>query len=259
LAQTDKKIIRAKGAHTLANAVQKAANVYMKQNPDVMIVSSGGGSTTGIDSWLQKEVHVALCVRQLNEKEINEAKEAGIQPVKRLVSHDGVAIVVNRANPVSELTVAEVEKIFSGEYGNWRDVGGNNASIQVWISDPKMHGTPGFIQKAFLGGKPFSKDAKIHDKYRRLIHEVSRDKNAVAFSLTQKSLEAQRDGEIKIVSMKESVDAPAIEMTWENIRNMSYPLRRPNYFYWDASAADTAKEIAKFADFCVKTGLDLSH
>ena len=254
-AETENKIIRAKGAHTLANSVQRLGDAYVRLRPTVTVVSSGGGSTTGIDAWLKKEVELALCVRQLNHNEIKKAEAVGMKPVHSVVAHDGVAIIANPANGISELTVDQVSKIFTGEYADWKDVGGPDAPIHVWITDPAKHGTPGFFRRTFLRDKPYGKDVKLRAQWYRLIADVAKDKNAFAFCLTKKALDAAREGKVKLISVKSGGDTPAVKISWETIADGSYPLRRPVYFYWDGKSASA--DLHKFMDFCADKGVDL--
>lgn len=253
----DNHIIRAKGAHTLANPVQKIADAFMKEFPDITVVCSAGGSTTGIRALLNKEIELALVVRQLNEKEMEEAKANGLKPKSMVVGHDGVGIIVNPSNPLNELTLEQISRIFQGEIQSWQELGGAPEPINIYLADPSRHGTPGFFRKAFMDGKPYSKKVTIKRDWPLIIDDVKNDKNGVGFCLTQKALEAEEAGDIKIAPIKETLESPAINMSWDTITSGLYPFKRPVYFIWDENSE--TPELKKFIDYCISNKIDLTE
>ncbi len=253
----DNHIIRAKGAHTLANPVQKIADAFMKENPDITVVCAAGGSTTGIRALLNKEIELALVVRQLNQEEMDEAKANGLKPKSMVVGHDGVAIVVNPANAVNELTLDQISKIFQGGIESWKELGGGSGPISIYLADPSRHGTPGFFRKTFMSGKPYSNKVTIKRDWALIIDDVKNDKNGMGFCLTQKALEAEAAGDIKTVPIKETPDSLAVKMSWDTITSGLYPLKRPVYFIWDENSE--TPELKKFMEYCINKKIDLTE
>jgi phosphate transport system substrate-binding protein len=245
--------IRAKGAHTLANAVQSLGKSFMKSHPNAFVIASAGGSTTGIRALLNKEVELALCVRQLNDGELAKASEKGISPTFKVMGHDGVAIIVNPSNPVTELTVDQIAKIFTGEIKNWKQVGGPDRPIQVYLTDPKRHGTPGFFQKNFLKGKPYVNTMLVRRDWEPVISKVAGDPNGFSFCLTKKALDHK--GAVKLLQIKKDEESPSVAMSWTTIDDGTYPLRRAVYYYWDANSATPV--LREFVDYSLKKGVDL--
>src|SRR3989338_6796485 len=123
--------IQIKGSDTMVNLNQGLAEVYMSKNPKAFIAVTGGGSGTGIASLLGGTCDIAASSRKMKDKEIKQAEAAGIEPKECTIALDGLAVVVNPANPVSNLTIDQLADIFTGKITNWKDVGGVNSEIVI--------------------------------------------------------------------------------------------------------------------------------
>ncbi len=251
----DDSVILAKGAHTLANPVQHLGEAFTKQNPDLAVIVSGGGSGVGIRALLNAEVDLALAVRELTEEEKSVASEKGLKIRSRAVARDGVAIVTSKMIPVTELTLSEIKKIFTGEIKSWKDVGGPDKPIEVIITDPKRHGTPIFFQKIVMNGEPYRTDCRIERNWEPLLRKVAASDNTFGFCLTEKALDAS--DEVHLIAVKPDAESPAIPFSWGTIINGTYPICRPVYFYWDGGNEKTA--LAEFLKFCEEKGVDLTN
>ena len=111
------------GSTSVQPLLELLADAFMEQNPDVTINVSGGGSSAGVKACAAGTVDIGAASRDI------KMSEADLIPIA--IARDAVAIVVNEANPVSELTMEEVALIYSGEITNWSEVGGNNEEIVV--------------------------------------------------------------------------------------------------------------------------------
>lgn len=134
------RIIQNKGSDTLVNLALAWAEAYRAVQPNVSIAVTGGGTGTGIASLINGTVDIANASRALTESEIEQARANGIEPVEHLIAIDALAVIVNPANPVNQLTVDQLADIFTGRITNWKDVGGNDQSI-VLVSRESNSGT----------------------------------------------------------------------------------------------------------------------
>ncbi|MFC1836269.1 PstS family phosphate ABC transporter substrate-binding protein [Thermodesulfobacteriota bacterium] len=246
-------VVKVKGATTLANGVDDLAKAYTKENPKVTVVVSGGGTTTAFKDFLSREIDIALAVRQMNPDELQAAEKSGIKPMKRVMAADGVAIIANGGNPISALTVDQVAKIFTGTYKSWKDLGGPDKPINVIISDPNRHGTPGFFKKNVLKGAEYSPDVVVLSDYPIIIKAVANRPDAVAFSTTTKAI--GRKGKVKVLGIKKDADSPAVTMTRATLDDRTYPISRPAYFFWDADSKNPS--VVEFVEYCTKKGVKL--
>ena len=107
----------------MESVVKALAEAFMEQNPDVTVNYSGTGSGTGIQAAIDGTVDLGLASRALKDEE----KSNGA--VENIVALDGVAVVVNPENGVTDLTVEQIAQIFTGEITNWSELGGEDGQI----------------------------------------------------------------------------------------------------------------------------------
>ena len=98
-----KNSIQIKGSDTMVNLGQAWAEKYMEENPGAFVAVTGGGSGTGLSSLISGTCDIAMSSRNIKQKEIDLAKQKGINPYEIKVGLDGLAVVVNPQNPVSKL------------------------------------------------------------------------------------------------------------------------------------------------------------
>ena len=123
------------GSDTLLEVSQNWAEAFMNENPGVNISVTGGGSGTGIAALINGTVDLANASRGIKDKEMDSAKDAGLDVQEHIVAWDGISVVINKDNPVNELSIEQISKIFTGEVTNWSEVGGNDAEIVVTSRD----------------------------------------------------------------------------------------------------------------------------
>ena len=131
-AQAATDMLQIKGSDTLINLVQRLAEEYMEDNPGSYVAVTGGGSGTGIAALLNGTTDIAATSRKIKDKEISLASQKGLEPTEIVVARDGIAVVVNPANPISELSIEQLEKIFTGAVNNWSAVGGKATRSAPW-------------------------------------------------------------------------------------------------------------------------------
>jgi len=147
------------GSTTVGPIAKAFAEYFMTANPDVNITVSESGSGNGAKSLVNNTCDVAAMSRPMKEKEFKAAANKGIQPVAHVVALDGLPILVHPSNPVQDLTVEQVRKIFLGEIKNWKDVGGPNKGI-VTISRDTNSGTYETFAKLVMNKQKIHKNCE---------------------------------------------------------------------------------------------------
>src|SRR5688500_20129928 len=99
--------IENKGSDTMVNLALGWAERYQAQHPEVRISVTGGGSGTGIAALINGTVDIANAARKIKEEEIADAQGNGIERVEHIIARDAIAVIVNRQNPVSQLTLKQ--------------------------------------------------------------------------------------------------------------------------------------------------------
>jgi len=255
LAAKDKNSIQIKGSDTMVNLGQAWAEKYMEKNPGDFIAVTGGGSGTGFSSLISGTCDIAMSSRNIKEKEIVLAKQKGINPNEIKVALDGLAVVVNPANPVSKLTIDQLAGIFIGRISNWKEVGGKDEKIVI-LSREVNSGTHVYFKEHVLrkndpnSKEEFAPSALMLSSSQAIADEVAQNSNAIGYygmgyiSSKQKPIMAAKDE-------KAEYEAPTIE----NVINGKYPISRPLFLYTNAEPQGL---VRKFIDFCLsKEGQDI--
>lgn len=248
LAISAKNCIQVKGSDTMINLGQAWAEKYMEKNPGDFIAVTGGGSGTGFSSLISGTCDIAMSSRNIKEKEIALAKQKGINPNEIKVALDGLAVVVNPANPVSKLTLDQLAGIFTGKISDWKEVGGKDGKIVI-LSREVNSGTHVYFKEHVLrknnpnSKEEFAPSALMLSSSQAIADEVVQNSNAIGYygmgyiSSKQKPIMVAKDE-------KAECEAPAIE----NVINGKYPISRPLFLYTNGEPQGLVK---KFIDFCL--------
>ncbi len=118
----------------------------------IKVTISLGGSGTGISNFINHAVDVAQASRAMTSQERASAAANGINVTEWKVAVDGITIITNHDNPVTMLTMSQLEGIFNGTYTNWQQVGGNNVAITLFGRD-SASGTYGSFHDLVLKNK----------------------------------------------------------------------------------------------------------
>lgn len=182
--------------------------VFEELNPDVTVNYSGTGSGAGIEAVLNETVDIGLSSRALKDEE----KTNGA--VEHIVALDGVAIVVNPANTVTDLTVDQIAQIYKGEITNWSEVGGADQEIAVLGREDGSGTRSAFEEIVGVDG-----ECKYTNEYSStgdVIGQVASNPGAIGYA----SLSAVDD----TVS---AVKVDGVAPSEETVKDGSYTLQRP--------------------------------
>src|SRR5471030_2453379 len=119
-----------KGSDTLgAKLVPQLAEAFKAQHPDVTFDIAAEGSTTGIAAIIDGTAQIGMSSRRAKPAEVGAASGKGVNMKPTIVAYDGIAVILNSANPIKGLTKKQVEQIFTGDVTDWSAVGGNAGKI----------------------------------------------------------------------------------------------------------------------------------
>ena len=196
------------GSTSMEKVINSLGESFMLANKDVKFTYNPTGSGSGIQAVSEGRCDIGLSSRALKDDE----KAAGL--TETILALDGIAIVVNPENPVSDLDVDTIAKIYTGEITNWKDVGGNDAEI-VLIGREAGSGT--------RDGFESITDTKDACQYRQeltstgdVINTVSQNPDAIGYA----SLSAVGD------SVK-ALTVGGVEATEATVKDGSYVVQRP--------------------------------
>lgn len=231
--------IQNKGSDTIVNLGLAWAEAYQKVKPEVRISVTGGGSGTGLTAMISGTVDIASASRKIKDEEIAAAEANGITPVEYVIARDAIAVIVNPENPIKELTMEQIARIYRGEVSNWSELGGDDRPI-VRLSRETNSGTHVYFLEEVvrLGDKNnkeiFSPDTLLLPSSEGIIAEVSDNPNAIGYD----GLGYVTDT-VKVLGIAKTADQPYILPSVETVNNGEYPISRDLYMYIrkDASQA----------------------
>ncbi len=229
-----------KGSDTMVILNQRWAEDYMAKTPGAVIQVTGGGSGTGISALINGSTEICAASRPMNAREKDALKQkSGSDVVGIAVARDGVAIYLNEANPLKELTIAQIRDIYTGKTTNWKELGGEDAKI-ILYSRENNSGTYVFFKEHMLGGKDFSPMAQSLPGTAGVVNAVSRDKRGIGYGGA-----AYAKG-IKFCAVKADEKSPSYLPDASHVKSGAYAASRELYFYLRAQPAGETK---KFIDW----------
>lgn len=218
--------VTVKGSDTMVLLGQKWAEVYMQKNPGTKIQVTGGGSGTGIAALINGTTNIAEASRPMKSDEISSAESRQGGKVKeQAVALDALSIYVNDANPITEISLPQARKIYTGQVTNWKDVGGPDAPIVLYGRENNS-GTYVFFKEHVLQNDDYDPSVQTLPGTASVVNAVANDRNGIGYGGI-----AYAKG-IKPLRVKKDDLAPAVEGTLENAQSGKYGLSRELYFYY---------------------------
>jgi len=241
------KYLTIKGSDTMVHLASRWAEQFMDMHPDMDVSVTGGGSGTGIAALLNGTTDICAASRKMKEKEYKLAEQKKIEPKEFVVARDGIAVVINPANPINELTIQQIGKIYTGAYTNWSQVGGPNEDIIV-LSRESSSGTYVFFQEHVLGKKDYTVQARLMPATSAIIQTVAADKWSIGYVGLGYALDA--GDKVKILAVKADEKSDAVIPSEATVKDGSYSIARPLHLYTKGDPEGITKE---FLDFCLST------
>jgi len=233
--------VTVKGSDTMVILSQRWAEAYMKKNAGKKVQVTGGGSGTGIAALINGTTDVANSSRSIKEDESAKVRDRfNVLPAETAVAKDGVALYVNEANGLSQLTIEQLYGIYTGDVTNWKQVGGADAPI-VLYSRENSSGTYVFFKEHVLKGDDFAAAAQTLPGTAAVVNAVAREKNGIGYG---GAAYAKGVKELKVVGK----DGQGYLPSAENVKSGKYPLSRPLFVYTRGKPTGEAKD---FIDFCL--------
>ena len=233
---TSSSKIVAVGSTTVAVPMEGLAEKYKEVDQGVVVEVQGVGSSAGVKAIADGTAGIGMVSRELKDNEQNE------NFVVTTMAYDGIAIVVNPANGVTDLTSAQVKDIFEGTVTNWSEVGGVDQTIIV-VSREDGSGTRSAFEELLKLEKEIDGNKVSSMSQSALIAEGNG---------TMKATVASKEGAIGFVSLGfiddtvKAVNIDGIEPTIDTVKNGSYTISRPLLLI---THKDSNEQITKFMDF----------
>jgi len=244
-----------KGSDTVLPLAQKEAEDLMKSDPSTSITVVGGGSGVGITALIDGTTDIAMASRDLKTEEKLKFSEAKKEIEEVVIAFDALTVIVNPANGVSKLTREQLEKIFTGEIKNWKDVGGADEKI-VAYSRESSSGTYEFFKEEVMAKKNYATDVLSLPATGAIVQAVGQTKGAIGYIGL-----AYETKEVKQLAVSYDQGKTFVEPSVASAKDKSYPISRPLFYMYDKTNAAKVKSIIDYAlsDAGQKTVSDIGY
>ena len=197
------------GSTSVGPLMEKIQEKYEEENNNVTLEIQQNGSGAGI-----KDVISGISEIGMSSRELKDEEKTSVQGTT--VAYDGIALLVNTENPVSNISLEDVKKIYTGEITNWKELGGDDSPIVV-VSREEGSGTRDAFQE-IVGYKSeeLTKDATISDGSGAVKTTVAGNKNAIGFASFE-----------YIDSTVAALQVDGVEPTAQNVKDAKYKISRP--------------------------------
>jgi phosphate transport system substrate-binding protein len=214
------------------------AETFRRSYPNVKIQVEGKGSSTAPPALIAGTSQFGPMSRPMREAEIDQFEQKyGYKPTGLRTSYDGLAVYVNKDNPIKELTLAQVEAVFSksrkrgykenittwgqlGLTGDW-----SNRPISLYGRN-SASGTYGFFKEHALKNGDYKDTVKEQPGSASVVQGVTEDRFGIGYS----GIGYKTSG-VKSLALAEAPGQPFIEGNYENVKSGKYPLARFLYLY----------------------------
>src|SRR5229473_2563260 len=210
-----------KGSDTLgAKLVPQLAEQFKAQHPGTTFNIAAEGSTTGISAIIDGTAQIGMSSRPTKPEEIAAAKAKGVNFKETIVAYDGIAVIMNTANPVKGLTKKQVEQIFTGDVTDWNAVGGSGGKISVYTRNTSS-GTYSEFKELAMKKRDYAPDSQKMAGNEQIASEVSKNPNGVGYV----GLAYTKASGITVVPTDGALPSK------ESVLGKAYPYARPTFYY----------------------------
>jgi phosphate transport system substrate-binding protein len=228
-AYAQQKTIEVQGPYTLILLGQRLNQLYQRQQPLVNVRVHSGNIRTALSSLHAGEIDIAQAQGSLGADEVR-----GLVAVP--VGVEGIVFYVHESNPLSELTIAQLRGIYTGQILNWKQLGGPDQRILLYGGESTTGIGSFFSESVLRGDDTFGYENRASTK--ALLETIVRNPSGIGFA----SLDFAPH--VKILRIRASDVEPAVDPSFVNIRSLKYPVAR--YVYWYFSR----KPQGALKDFC---------
>jgi len=225
-----------KGSDTLgAKLVPTLAEEYKARNPGVSFEIAAEGSTTGIAAIIDGTAQIGMSSRRARPTEVSAATAKGVSLKPLIVAYDGMAVIVNASSPIANLTLRQVEQIFTGDVTDWSAVGGRPGKISVYTRNTSS-GTYSDWKDLAMKKRDYAKSSQKMAGNEQIAAEVAKNPNGIGYV----GLAYLKAEGIKVVSID------GVTPSKETVLAKKYAYARPTFYYTNGEATG---EAAKFVAF----------
>jgi phosphate transport system substrate-binding protein len=262
LAQTT---ITIDGSSTVYPVTEAVAEEFSKEKKGAVKVTIGvSGTGGGFKKFVRGETDISNASRPILAREMEEAKKNGIEYIELPIAFDALTVVVNPASTLSEISVADLKKMWAPEAQDkvtrWSDVNPGWAAAPLKLYGPGADsGTFDYFTEAIVGKAKSSRgDYTASEDDHVLVTGVSGDRNAIGYFGFAYYVENK--DKLKALAIVSKPGEKGVLPSSEAVIDGTYqPLSRPIFVYVNKKSLDTRPELKAFVNFYLENGADLAR
>ena len=260
--QAQSNVVKIDGSSTVFPISEAMAEEFQRENRDVKVTVGVSGTGGGFKKFARGEIDIADASRPISEKEMADAKTAGIEYIELPVAFDALTVMVNPKNDwISQFTVEELKKIWSPEaqqkITKWNQVNSAwpDAPLTLYGAGSDS-GTFDYFTEAVVGKSKSSRgDYTASEDDNVLVQGIANDRNALGYFGF--AYYAENQDKLKAVPIVNK-DGKAVGPSPETVKDGSYnPLSRPIFIYVNKKALNDRPEVKKFVEFYLANAPEL--
>jgi phosphate transport system substrate-binding protein len=233
-ANADRLVI--KGSDTLgAKLVPQLAEQFKAQHPGTTFDIAAEGSTTGIAAIIDGTAEIGMSSRRAKSSEVGAASSKGKHMKPTVVAYDGIAVIVNSANPIKGLTKKQVEQIFTGDVTDWSAVGGSGGKISIYTRNTSS-GTYSDFKELAMKKRDYAGGSQKMAGNEQIAAEVGKNPSGIGYV----GLAYTKAGGVKVMPID------GVTPSTKTVQAHSYPYARPTFYYTNGDPSGLAKEFLDF-------------
>ena len=233
-AHADRLVI--KGSDTLgAKLVPQLAEQFKAQHSGTTFDIAAEGSTTGIAAIIDGTAQIGMSSRRAKPAEMSAASGKGVNMKPTIVAYDGIAVIVNSANPIKGLTKKQVEQIFTGDVTDWSAVGGSGGKISVYTRNTSS-GTYSDFKELAMKKRDYAPSSQKMAGNEQIASEVGKNPNGAGYV----GLAYTKASGVKVMPID------GVTPSVQSVLGKTYPYARPTFYYTSGEPSGLAKEFLDF-------------
>lgn len=243
-------MVSIEGSDTMDILLTSWRKGFMKEHPEIPVSVTSADSGRGIDALGEKTTDIAAASRDLTKEERKIFHDKGIKINRSMVALDSIAIIVNQNNPVEDITIGNLRKIYSGEIADWGELGGKKGEKIVVLNREEKSGTFRYFTEHVMKRIddkviPFVDGIKVMTSNEAMLAGVDTNDFAIGYC----GLSIALNSGAKALSVKLLTTSSAVKPSLETI-SRDYPLSRPLYLFYDQEPKSSVQE---FVDYCLSS------
>jgi phosphate transport system substrate-binding protein len=232
--EDDNNVIRWAGCGITKKAFMAELAAAYQEKTHVKVIMEGGGATRGIRESVALKIDIGGTCRM----PLPEFNHSELYSTVHPVAWDALAVIVHPDNPIESFTTQQIRDIYLGKITNWKQLGGKNAPIHLYVRKSKISGV-GYAVRQYIfqdSGNDFQTKYKVPSSGPL---EKGIEKDPLAIGIT--GISSARKRNVKIAQFDGK------SPTYENLRDGSYGLYRPLYLVTGPAPSQKVKDFLLFA------------